>query len=246
MKLDFNRELRSIGSLRKIRSIWNQARYLRSSPFDYILSHIANHKIETLLDVGANIGQFGIDMRLAGFREQIVSFEPGRAAFDQLTKNAQKYQPWRAFNVGLGSTETSKFLNISGNDGLSSSLLTMETIHLQSFPKSQTIGVEEVQLSTLDKQFQILKLNPLNTLLKIDVQGYEMEVLRGAKNTLSEIPFCYLEISLIPLYKEEVTFLPMLNFLLDSGHSMIDIFRGIESNTGRLLQVDVLTKNRFQ
>jgi len=246
MELDFKRELRSIGSLRKIRSIWNQARHLRRTPFNYVLSHIANHEIKTLLDVGANIGQFGIDMRLAGFQEQIVSFEPGRAAFDQLTKNAKKYQPWRAFNVGLGSTETSKFLNISGNDGLSSSLLTMETIHLQSFPKSLTVGVEEVQLSTLDKQFQILKLNPLNTLLKIDVQGYEMEVLRGAKNTLSEIPFCYLEISLIPLYKEEVTFLPMLNFLLDAGHSMIDIFRGIESNTGRLLQVDVLTKNRFQ
>ena len=52
----------------------------------------------------------------------------------------------------------------------------------------------------------------------------------------------YLEVSLNPLYEGEITFLPILIELSKYGHEVIDIFRGIKSKNGRLLQVDILTK----
>jgi len=67
-------------------------------------------------------------------------------------------------------------------------------------------------------------------------------VLRGAAKSLSKIPLCFLEVSIVPLYEGEITLLPILNLLSQSNHEVIDVFRGIKTQNGKLLQLDILTR----
>jgi FkbM family methyltransferase len=194
-----------------------------------------------VLDVGANSGQFAVDLRRAGFRGEIFSIEPGQKAFRNLQDRSKRDDRWQVFNFALGSTEGKLKLNISQNSGLSSSFLKMSNLHLENFPDSKFIKEELVNVTTLQLLTEELNLSPQNMLLKIDVQGFESEVLKGAGNLLSEIPMCYLEVSLSALYDGEFGLLEILNFLSGNGHEVIDLYRGVTSKSGDLLQIDILT-----
>jgi len=198
--------------------------------------------ISQVVDIGANVGQFGIDIRRSGFKGKIFSFEPVKESFLTLTETIKKHEPWDAFQLGLGQYEFKQNISVSGNDGLSSSLLPMSKEHLKNFPDSKTISTQEILVSTVDKQLANLGIDPKKILIKLDVQGYESEVLKGAVKSLSNIPLCFLEVSIIPLYEGEITLLPILNLLSESGHEVIDVFRGVKTKNGQLLQVDILTK----
>ena len=213
-----------------------------NSPYIRLVQECNENSILAVIDVGANVGQFGIDIRRYGFQGQILSFEPVKETFEVLTETIEKYQPWKAIRLGLGAAESEKIINVSGNAGLSSSLLEMGSVHLENFPDSVTVSNQKVTISTLDNQLEALGLDPRTIMLKLDVQGYEAEVLRGAEKSLAKIPLCYLEVSLVPLYKGETTFLPILNLLAEAGHDVIDVFRSLKANDGKLLQIDILTK----
>ncbi len=212
------------------------------SPFTSIVQNLNESNIASVFDVGANVGQFGIDIRRYGFQGQIVSYEPVKETFAVLVHTTKKLQPWKALQLGLGATESERSINISGNDGLSSSLLKMGSTHLENFPGSATVSQQTISISTIDKQLEILGIRPQELLLKLDVQGFEAEVLKGASQSLSKIPLCYLEVSITPLYEGEITFLPILIELSKYGHEVIDVFRGIKTKKGQLLQIDILTK----
>ncbi len=234
--------LRTSSFARLAREQFSGFRASADSPFKSIIGNIDELKLTHVLDVGANVGQFGIDIRWHGFDGQILSFEPVSQTFTLLTKTIKKRQPWKALQLGLGSIESEQTINVSGNAGLSTSLLTMGSVHLANFPESATVSTQRVTISTVDKQLEILGIDPRHIMLKLDVQGYESEVLKGASQSLSRIPLCYLEVSMVPLYEGETTFLPILNILAEAGHEVIDVFRGIKAKDGQLLQMDILTK----
>jgi FkbM family methyltransferase len=234
--------LRTKPFARKCRNFIINIRNFNVSPQSSIIRVISMFPDIVIFDIGANVGQFGIDLRSQGFKGKIFSFEPTSKALDSLSEIAKKFQPWEVSSFGLGSFEGEKVINVSGNAALSSSFLDMEPIHKTHFPESSYIYQEKVAISTIDAQIKSLDLDPRKVLLKIDVQGYEYEVLEGARNSLSKIPFCYLEVSLVPLYTGQLTLLSVLNLLADSGHQVIDVFRGIQSSDGELLQLDILTR----
>ena len=212
------------------------------SPFKSTIKSMAIANISCVIDIGANVGQFGLDMRRYGFKGQIISFEPVKDTYEVLSRTIKKDISWKSFNLGLGAKESEQTINVSGNDGLSSSLLSMGKVHLNNFPESATVSTQKIAVSTIDKQLSNLGIDPRRTLIKLDVQGYESEVLKGAAKSLSKIPLCFLEVSIVPLYEGEITLLPILNLLSESGHEVIDIFRGIKAKNGQLLQVDILTR----
>lgn len=212
------------------------------SPFPSIVRNLTEAKISNVIDVGANVGQFGLDIRRHGFKGQIVSYEPADKTFETLSHTAMRHKPWKAIKLGLGSVESQRTINISGNSGLSSSILDMGSLHLENFPDSAFVSQQLISVSTLDKQLEHLRLKPHEIMLKMDVQGFESEVLKGASLSLSKIPLCYLEVSITPLYIGESSFLPILIELSKFGHQVIDVFRGIKTKSGKLLQLDILTK----
>jgi FkbM family methyltransferase len=212
------------------------------SPFKAIVRNLETLRVTNVIDVGANVGQFGLDIRRHGFQGQMFSYEPVLETFDSLTQTIKLHQPWKAFQLGLGATESEQIINISGNAGLSSSILEIGSLHIENFPESATVAKQKISISTLDKQLVVLGLQPQEIMLKLDVQGFEAEVIKGASRSLSKIPLCYLEVSILPLYEGEITFLPILLELSKFGHQVIDVFRGIKAKDGQLLQLDILTK----
>jgi FkbM family methyltransferase len=203
--------------------------------------NILTGEIDLVIDVGANVGQFGIDLRNAGYRGEIFSFEPATSPFRELQKKSEKDSLWTVFNLGLGNRNEEAVLNVATNSGLSSSIL-QPRLHTEFFPSIKFEEKEKIQVSSLSTIIKDKNLSNRRILLKIDAQGYESYIIEGAIEIFDSVVLTYIELSLVELYREEVGALAILNTLSDLGHRIIDIRRGIESKNGILLQIDVLTR----
>lgn len=204
--------------------------------------------INTILDVGANAGQFALRMRKAGFQGKIVSFEPLPSAFEELSGRSSTDPKWEVVNIALGANRTRAILNVAGNSQ-SSSLLAMLPRHLRSAPGSAYVATTEVAVCPLDEILFKYCSEEEQIYLKIDTQGYEREVLDGAATALSYIVGLQLEMSLVPLYEGETLFEDMIDFLKNRGFVLVSLEPVFEDRkTGQLLQVDgiFLSNSAFQ
>lgn len=194
------------------------------------------HEIQTVIDVGANQGQYARRMRVLGFTGQLLSFEPGTAAFRRLERHCALDAKWSAIRMALGCSEGSIDLNVSRNS-VSSSLLKVGERHLAAAPESRIRSIERVPIRRLD---DVVGKVPGPVWLKIDAQGYELEVLRGADKTMRRSVILQLEVSLVPLYEGQASLLQVLEFLAED-YVVIDILEGFRSRASQeLLQCDVL------
>ena len=84
-------------------------------------------------------------------------------------------------------------------------------------------------------------------MLKIDVQGFEKNVLDGAKETLPYVSVIQVEMSLVPLYENQMLFFEMIHYLDDKGFTLFSLENGFSNpRTGRLLQTDgIFVKKAF-
>jgi FkbM family methyltransferase len=229
--------------LRKIKAFNEFLDNARRSKFKALMKLISENEIEVVIDIGANVGQFALDLRRAGYLGDIISFEPVSKTFVTLSRNSAREKRWRVFDLAIGSRVSKEFINISNNDSLSSSFRDMNKLHLSNFPKSYFSSEELVSVSTLDRQLNILKISPAKCLLKIDVQGFERDVLAGGINSIPLIPVCFIEGSLSPLYDGEYDLRELLNKLHDLGHNLFELFPGVRAKNGKLLQVDIISTN---
>lgn len=200
---------------------------------------LESYKIDLVLDVGANTGQFALEMRQElRYAGRIVSFEPLSSAFRGLKENIDQDASWRAFNYALGDHSGQYEINIAGNS-YSSSLLDMLPSHEMSAPDSKYVGKETIEVHTLDSIFDSISIGANNIYLKIDTQGFEGQVIKGAINSLPRIGTIQLEISLIPLYEGGVSFEEIYRKLTDYGYVLVSIEPGFsDQSTGQLLQID--------
>jgi FkbM family methyltransferase len=171
--------------------------------------------IETVLDVGANEGQFASMLRRWGYKGKIISFEPIHSIFLQLTQQAQTDTLWHTRNEALGSSDCTLPINIS-ELGVFSSIRNPTWLAAGLDIRSRTIGSELVRVRRLDSIWNEIEVCG-NVFLKVDTQGFEAEVIRGAEGCLSEVAAIQLELSLRPLYEGETLLGPMLEIMHDMG-----------------------------
>lgn len=194
-------------------------------------------RIVSLVDVGANQGQYAEHARAAGYQGKIISFEPGGAAYGLLRKHSASDDMWEARQLALGDAAGHLDLNVSINS-VSSSLLTVTDAHTGAAPASAVAERESVRVARLDEEMPDLA-GP--AMLKIDTQGYELHVLRGATEVLDRIDIVQAELSLVELYEGQPTYLDVLRFLEDSGFAPYAFIPGFtDPLTGAHLQVDVV------
>ena len=198
---------------------------------------VINKGIDYIIDVGANIGQFGTEIFRNGFAGELVSYEPDPSLFRTLVETTGKHKNWRAFNFGVGSTLSELDLYVSKNDGLSSSFLRMNRIHETLFPNTDAASTIKVPIVTLDNHLIIKESK--KTFLKIDTQGFESEVLEGARELLKKIQLIQIEVSVINLYDGQANLLNLLQTLQESGLSIVDVL-GINRVNGKLVQFDLI------
>ena len=203
------------------------------------ISMLRTHNVNLIFDVGANAGQFGVLLREIGFDGKIVSFEPLSDARENLL-NIRKNDPlWQiALQTAIGEENGEIEIQIAGNSQ-SSSVLDMLDTHVRAAPDSKYIGKEKVALRTLDSIAPDYMDSNSIAFIKIDTQGYETQVMNGAKKLMSQIVGLQVEISLVPLYKGQCLFDEMLKKLKNDGFELWSISTVFsDPNTGQLLQVD--------
>lgn len=199
------------------------------------------HGIDLVLDVGANVGQYAGEMRGMGYTGRIVSFEPVGVCHEALTKTAASDAAWTiAPRMAVGDSDGEVEINVSNKTDMSS-ILPMRDETLTALPKSGYVGTEKVPLRRLDGVFDDFVGESERPYLKIDTQGFERAVLEGAAGIMDRIAGVQLEMSLIPLYEGETTWLGMIDMLAGHGfapHLIIDGY--FSKRLGRQIQVDAI------
>lgn len=214
----------------------------RKAGFDIIRgSHpagaiLCNQGISLILDVGANVGQYGLKVRRLGYEGRIVSFEPVSAPFAQLAKNAENDPLWEVANYGLGDTDGEAMINVSQNSEFSSILNNLQITKDYFAESAQYVAQEQVVIKKLDSIFENYCQADDKVLLKIDTQGYEKNVLAGAEASLKHIAGLQVELSFIQLYEGELLIKEMLDYLDKKGFTIV--WLEPISQTGKLLQGD--------
>lgn len=196
------------------------------------------YNIDTLIDIGANIGQYALDMRAIGYNKRIISFEPLKSAFKELEKISSSDDKWLVQNYALGDQDVQSVINVSDNS-VSSSILNILPTHLNVEPKSKYISKEKIEIRKIDSILNSFCKKENNIMVKIDTQGFEKKVIDGAIESLSDIKVIQLEMSIIPLYEDEMLFVEMINYLNDKGFQLFSIENGhSDLISGQLFQID--------
>jgi FkbM family methyltransferase len=197
-----------------------------------LVNFLESRKIDIFLDVGANIGQTGRQLRAEGYRGRIVSFEPIKSVFEQLKRVAERDGNWEAYNFALGSAPARTNIKISENTIYSSML--DQTPEAQRFDRSARIQREEMmEVQRLDDIFS--RFRGHRVFLKIVTQGFEREVLEGAQESLDEILGALLILPVVQLYRgnwslpEALAYMAKRGFIL--GQTGQESFEGEERVT---------------
>jgi FkbM family methyltransferase len=194
--------------------------------------------IDLVLDVGANTGQYAKILRKAGYRGSIVSFEPLSRAFARLARAASHDRRWRVLRVALGARDHEATIHVSG-DSQASSLLPMLPRHRQAGAYFATVGEERIQVRKLDSIWSDHVPARSRTYLKLDTQGFEKQVLRGAARSLDRVQAVQVEMSIVPLYQGTMLLPDMLRTMQKQGLTLVSLEYGFcHPETGQMFQVD--------
>ncbi len=177
------------------------------------MDFIEDRKIDTVIDVGANAGQFGESLRADGYRGKIVSFEPTASAFQILSQKAASDGNWEAHPCGLGATPGTAVLHASQLSVFNSILELSDAAQLHD-NRMAVDHTEEIVIRTLD---QVAKQVDGQILLKIDTQGYERQVIDGGRRTVARTVGILMELPVIHTYKEEWHLHEALQYMFDIG-----------------------------
>lgn len=191
----------------------------------------------TVIDVGANRGQFALDVESVLPEATVISFEPLAEPADVYRRLFTDNPRYSIHHCALGSSGGAATLHVSGQDD-SSSLLTIGAGQVALFPDTAERSTQSVRVETLDAMVEPDGLEE-PALLKIDVQGYELEVLRGAERTLPKVRWVYVECSFQELYDGQPLAGEVVRWLQENGYMLTGI-GSVMSGPGGVVQADLL------
>ncbi len=197
--------------------------------------------IREIYDIGANEGQFARELRYYGYDYKIISFEPLSAEHEKLKNNAKKDKNWEVYErIAIGNENKNLEINISKNS-VSSSILNIKNEHIDAAPESRFVSKQKVNQIKLNDIFEKIPKNLSNSFLKIDTQGYEFQVLRGADQVLPYFKGVLVEVSLAELYEGQKNWIEIIDYLKDFGFKIWSVDRGFTNKkNGKTLQADLV------
>jgi FkbM family methyltransferase len=227
-------------------------RYIQKTGFDLRRHNILNNshyqqmmlldklKINQIIDIGANQGQYALELISSGFKGGILSMEPLSVEYEKLKAKASKHNNWLVKRCALGNFDGEIPINISLNS-VSSSIFPIMDAHLKAEAESRYISQESAPIFKLDSIFEEYIFIKDKIFLKIDTQGYEFEVLQGASKSLPKIMGLKIELSLRELYQGQKNWIDVINFLEKNHFELWGIHPIFADNLDfRILQVDAL------
>lgn len=191
----------------------------------------------TVIDIGANRGQFALVAREYGCKK-IISFEPLPEAASVFRELFASDPAVSMHMVAIGECDEQKRMHLSARDD-SSSLLEIGKTQSDIFSGTHEIGTTEIEVRRLE---QCLRSDEIVSpaLLKLDVQGYELQALKGCNPLLDRFDAIYCECSFVELYKGQHLANDVIVYLYGLGYGFAGIFNPFYDGNGQCIQADFL------
>lgn len=214
------------------------SQYLVSQQVAWVLR---SFQVNCVLDVGANVGQYAKELRAGGYRGRIASFEPTSAALPALRKAAAKDPKWDVYPFALGSEDTTAEINTDPRT--LSSLLPASEFGQQWSDRLQHQGTETIQVRRLDGVIDEVAagLDDLRGYLKMDTQGFDLEVFGGAKGCLDQVVALQSEVACVPIYEGMPRLQEQLSTYEGAGFEIAGMYQvSRDPSTLRVIEFDMV------
>lgn len=197
--------------------------------------------IDVIYDIGANIGTWTLLAKAVIPGAEIHAFEPLLSHQEGFVQNTRGIEDIVLHGIALGSANREESLHVTDFSD-ASSILPLTQKSEEHFGLKEVRNIK-VQTKKLD-EYRMVRDFPLPDLMKLDVQGYELQILNGGRECLKSSKAVILEVSFIEFYKNQCLFEEVVEFMKDAGFGVLAF--GINTPLGReLFQTDVLFSRRI-
>ena len=200
--------------------------------------HVLSRNLETVVDIGANRGQFALAVRQWIPQARVISFEPlpGPAAI--FCKVFSGDDQVVLHQVAIGPYAEQKAMHVSARDD-SSSLLPISSVQTSMFPGTAEVAITQVLVGPLEK---FVKADEIISpaMLKLDVQGFEYEALIGCESLLQHFDWLYCECSFVEFYMGQKLAWEVIDWLATKDFRLEGIFNPSYETNGQTIQADFL------
>ncbi len=202
---------------------------------------LRNLSCNTVVDVGANRGQFALVAHRCFPAAHIVCFEPLSGPAQKLRQVFAGTSAVVIHQFAIGANAGAALVHVARHDD-SSSLLPITSLQTDIFPGTEECRTEPAKIQRLDAVLETADIEP-PALLKVDVQGYEMQVLQGCGDLLDRFTYLYVEASFVPLYGGQALAEEVISFLRSRRFRLQGISNVSVDAAGRSVQADFLFAN---
>lgn len=211
-----------------------------SLALDLHLKYLINKfEIDLIIDVGANIGQFALMCRKLGYQGRIISFEPVEDTFNILKGVSASDSNWDCYNYALGDKLETAFIK-KYNSSLFSSFYDVTDYAKDRFANEiGTFEVQDVEIRRLD-EFLINFESCKSIFLKMDTQGYDLNVFKGSLKNLDKIRILLSEISFVPIYENMPNYIESMKFYNSHGYSVSGLFPMNYNDDSTVVEMDAV------
>jgi FkbM family methyltransferase len=199
---------------------------------------LATLKLRTVVDVGANRGQFSLFALHTFPAASIISLEPLPEPAARFRRVFAQEPRVTLHNAALGPDTGQSVMHVSRRDD-SSSLLPITAAQAELFPGTDEVRTETVRTAPLSAFVDSTSIEE-PALLKLDVQGYEMEALRACGDLLDKFTYVYAEGSFVELYEGQVLADDLIAWLREQGYELVGSYESVRDEHGQTVQADML------
>jgi FkbM family methyltransferase len=217
---------------------YDLVRFPRESLGGHLATLIDRLGVDCVLDVGARYGEYAETLRGLGYTGRLVSFEPVAEHFEILERAARTDPEWHVRRLALGSETATRTINVTRGSHFTS-FLTASEFGRETFPETEVEHEEQVEVRRLDDLFaEVVPGDEPRVFLKLDTQGWDLEVLRGAPRSLDAVVAVQSEISVKPVYDGMPSYLEVIPYLNERGFELSGLFPVGRDERLRVLELD--------
>lgn len=234
-----------------IKTIFRSFGYVvKRSPVDNIEENLSSLfkvlDINCVLDVGAHFGEYGHRLRSIGYKNRIVSFEPVKASYEILSQRAHADGNWLAHNFALGGANSTAEINIPTGSVLASFLEPSAYSKAEFGSFSAVERKELVKVATLDSTFDMCTegIGSPRVFLKMDTQGFDLEVLRGAGEKTKRILGLQSEVSVKKIYEEMPDWISAIGVYTSLGYEITGLYPVNRDKDMLVIEFDCVLRKR--